>query len=298
MAKMKEGDDVVLYEVRDGVALITWNRPDRSNAWSPALERRYFDLLRLADQSSDVRAIVVTGAGRNFCPGMDTRLLADTSNGSRANDPEAREPQTVPTTILKPIISAIHGACAGTGLIQACMTDVRFADSDSRITAAFPRRGIMTEHGLAVLLPALIGWASAVDVLLSGRVISGVEASELGLVKLSDPGAALSDALAYARDLADNCSPQAMAVTKQQLWKELRRPLEESRLEALTLWRTLREHGDFKEGIASFVERRSPAFQAVGGADLQRIKEMWAAVAESVAYPDSERGANVPSRDS
>jgi len=290
MAKLEDGEDVVLYEVRDGVALITWNRPERSNAWSPDMERRYFDLLRLADRSSDVRAIVVTGAGRNFCPGMDTQLLEDSSNGSRHNDPEAREPQTMPTTILKPLIAAIHGACAGTGLIQACMADVRFADADSRITAAFPRRGIMTEHGLAVLLPALIGWASAVDVLLSGRVISGAEAAALGLVKLSEPGSALTDALAYAQDLADNCSPQAMAVTKQQLWRELRRPLEESRLEALTLWRTLREHVDFKEGVASFMERRSPVFAPIGEADLRRIRELWAdAAAEKrkFALPES-----------
>jgi len=267
-------EDIVLYEVRGGVALITWNRPERANAWTTPMERRYFDLLREANDSPDVRAIVVTGAGKHFCPGADSAQLSSASNGDRANDPEKRQPQTVPTTIVKPLIAAIHGACAGTGLIQACMADVRFADADSRIAASFPRRGIMAEHGLAVLLPSLVGHTHAVDILLSGRVISGEEAARMGLVKRSEPGHAVSDAFAYAQEIADNCSPLAMAVSKQQLWGTLREPLEASRIAALTLWRTLREHGDFKEGISSYIERRPPAFAPIGAEDVNRVEEL------------------------
>jgi len=267
-------EEVVLYEVRRGVATITWNRPDRANAWTTALEHRYFDLLRKADESPDIRAIVVTGAGRHFCPGADSSQLARASNGDRGNAPEKREPQTLPTTMVKPLIAAIHGACAGTGLIQACMADVRFADADSRIAASFPRRGIMAEHGLAMLLPSLVGHTHAVDILMSGRVISGEEAAQMGLVRCSKPGHAVDDAIAYAQEIAENCSPLAMAVTKQQLWGTLRGPLEESRVEALTLWRTLREHGDFKEGVSSYVERRPPAFAPIGAEDVMRVREL------------------------
>lgn len=96
----------------------------------------------------------------------------------------------------------------------------------------------------------------------------------MGLVKRSEPGHAVSDALAYAQEIADNCSPLAMAVSKQQLWGTLREPLEASRVAALTLWRTLREHGDFKEGISSYIERRPPAFAPIGAEDVNRVEEL------------------------
>lgn len=268
--------ETVLYEVNDGVALITWNRPERSNAWTPGMEARYFSLLREADHSPEVRVIVVTGAGRNFCPGMDVDFLSASSNGTRDFDPERREPQTVPTTIRKPLIAAIHGACAGTGFIQASMVDVRFVEADARVTAAFPRRGILIEHGLSALLPALIGRANAADILLSGRVLSGEEIAQMGFAKRSQPGQALADALAYAQDLADHCSPQALAVAKEQLWSALREPLEQARVEALSLWRTMRDHPDFKEGVTSFVERRKPRFAPLGKEELRGVEDLWA----------------------
>lgn len=267
------GEPLVKYEVDDGVALITWNRPHRRNAWTPAMEREYFDLLRVASADTDVRAVVVTGAEGNFCPGMDLTLLADTTNGSDANSPENRETQTLPMTVPKPIIAAIEGSCAGTGFIQACVSDVRFAAPDAKITAAFVRRGIMAEHGLAVLLPALVGTAHAMDILLSGRVILGSEAAQMGLVRLSEN--VLDDALAYARDMAAHSSPQALAVTKEQLYHELRMPVERARLTALKLWRTLREHDDFKEGVRSFSERREPRFAPIGEADFDRLEKLW-----------------------
>lgn len=108
----------------------------------------------------------------------------------------------------------------------------------------------MAEHGLSVLLPALVGTAHAMDTLLSGRIIRGSEAARMGLVRLSEN--VLDDALAYARDLAASTSPQAVAVTKMQMYRELRAPVEQARLTALKLWRTLREHDDFKEGVRSF----------------------------------------------
>jgi enoyl-CoA hydratase/carnithine racemase len=257
-------EDPVLYEVDRGVALLTWNRPERNNAWSPELEESYFGRLRQAEADHAVRAIVVTGAGRHFCPGTDIRHLASVADGNRHGDPELREPQTLPTTILKPIIAAINGSCAGTGFIQASVCDVRFADADARITPAFVRRGIMAEHGLAFLLPRLVGLGSALDILLSARVLSGVEAHRIGLVNhLSEPGNVVEDALAYARDLGASCSPIAMAVTKQQVYSLLSEPLEAARTAALDHWQRLREHGDFAEGVRSFREHRPPGFAPV-----------------------------------
>jgi len=272
--------DLVLYEVDEvGVALITWNRPHRSNAWTADMEAEYFGLLGTAAADPAVRAIVVTGAGKHFCPGMDSSFLTATSQSTHGLAPETRQAQTYPTTILKPIVAAIHGACAGTGFIQACMSDVRFAEADSRITAAFVRRGIMAEHGLSVMLPALVGSAHATDILVSGRVLSGDETAAMGLTIRSEPGSAVEDAIAYARDLAVNCSPQAMAMTKQQLHAPLRESLEAARVGALNVWAQLRNHEDFAEGVTSFTERRPPRFAPVGTAEIERLERLWAEAA-------------------
>jgi enoyl-CoA hydratase/carnithine racemase len=256
--------------------LLTWNRPQRRNAWTPQLEQEYFAHLRGAAGDQAVRVIVVTGAQSDFCPGMDLELLTDSSNGSREYAPELRDPQTLPITIPKPIIAAIEGACVGTGFIQACVADVRFAASDAKIGAAFARRGIMAEHGLAVLLPALIGASRAHDILISGRVFTGQESAEMGLTRLSMPGHALEDALAYAQEIAEHCSPLALAVTKNQLYRELKGQLEEARLEALELWRSLREQPDFKEGVASFRAQRLPEFAPLTAATLLELDQMLA----------------------
>src|SRR3954471_9510834 len=121
-------EDVVLYEVDDRVALVTLNRPDRMNAWTGEMERRYFDLLQRAADDPDVGAIVVTGAGRGFCPGDDMDLLQGIGSGDASGGPTGPpRPPTFPTTIPKPVIAAINGACPGIGLVHALLADVRFA---------------------------------------------------------------------------------------------------------------------------------------------------------------------------
>src|SRR5258708_28935468 len=122
--------DLVEFQIDGSVAILTWNRPEQNNAWSPALERAYFARLRQAADDPEVRTIVVTGAGRNFCPGTDIQRLSQAAGGDRSADPDHREPQTFPMSIPKPIIAAINGACAGTGFIQAAVSDIRFAATD------------------------------------------------------------------------------------------------------------------------------------------------------------------------
>src|SRR3954452_23787339 len=206
-------EDVVLYEVEDRVALVTLNRPDRMNAWTGEMERRYFDLLQQAADDPDVGAIVVPGAGRGFCPGADMDLLQGIGGGGGGGGPfgEVPRPVTFPTTIPKPIIAAINGACAGVGLVQALMADVRFAASGAKFTTAFARRGLIAEYGSSWLLPHLVGTSRFLDLLVSARVFVSEEAQELGLVnKVCKPEELLHEALSYARDIAANCSPASM----------------------------------------------------------------------------------------
>src|SRR5436309_9912685 len=184
-------DEVVLYRVEDGVAVITLNRPERMNAWTGKLQAQYFEHLAEADQSGEVGAIVLTGAGRGFCPGADMDGLAAAAGGRESNLGQAaggsgngrqERPMTFPITIGKPLIAAINGACAGLGLVQALMCDLRFAAPGAKITTAFSRRGLVAEHGSSWILPRLVGPSRALDLLLSGRIVLAEEAVELGLV--------------------------------------------------------------------------------------------------------------------
>ena len=195
--------EVVLRTVEDGVALLTLNRPDRLNAWTAEMERAYFGLLAECAAAEDVRAIVVTGAGRGFCAGADMQELLAIGEGAIDEAAAARDerPQTFPLTIPKPIVAAINGPCAGIGLVQALMCDIRFAAEGAKLTTAFARRGLVAEHGISWILPRLVGPARALDLLLSGRVVLAEEAAELGLVNRALPGDRLLDE-ALARRLA------------------------------------------------------------------------------------------------
>ncbi|MDQ3740126.1 MAG: enoyl-CoA hydratase [Actinomycetota bacterium] len=262
---MSAGDDLVLREVRDGVCLLTLNRPERMNAWTHPMEARYFDLLAEADRDAGVRVIVVTGAGRGFCPGFDMEALAEMSAGEGNGQAAAPErPQTFPLTIRKPIVAAINGACAGIGLVQALMCDLRFAAEGAKLTTAFARRGLVAEHGISWLLPRLIGPARALDLLLSGRVFLAEEAAALGVVNAALPREDVLDhALAYARDLAENCSPAAMAAMKRQVYRDLEGGLDDAVENANRLMLESFARPDFAEGVASFTERRRPRFAAL-----------------------------------
>lgn len=259
-------EDVVLYEVRDRVALITLNRPERMNAWTGELENRYFDLLAQATDDSEVAAIVVTGAGRGFCPGADMDLLQGIGDagGLASSDPN-RRPVTFPLTVAKPIIGAINGACAGVGLVQALMFDLRFAAAGAKFTTAFSRRGLVAEYGSSWLLPRLVGTSNAADLLLSARVVTSEEAQELGLVNRVYPGdSLLEETMAYAADVANNCSPASLAVMKGQLRRHAEVGLDEAVADTNDLMRQSLQGPDFKEGVSSYVEKRPAAFPPLG----------------------------------
>ncbi|MCW2968191.1 MAG: enoyl-CoA hydratase [Solirubrobacteraceae bacterium] len=254
--------EVVLCSIGDGVATLTLNRPERLNAWTQEMEGDYFDALAECAANPDVRAIVVTGAGRGFCAGADMGDLQ--SIGSEGIDVAAareRRPQTFALSIPKPIIAAINGPCAGIGLVQALMCDIRFAAAGAKLTTAFARRGLVAEHGISWVLPRLVGPARALDLLLSARVVLAEEAATLGLVnRVVEPEALLDQTLAYARELAELCAPSSLATIKAQVYADLQRSLPDALAETNQLMLASLQADDFREGVASFVERRPPAF--------------------------------------
>lgn len=260
--------EIVLKEVQDGVATITLNRPERLNAWTQQLERDYFAALAECAAFEEVRAIVVTGAGRGFCAGADMQELQSLGEDGVSEDQRngKRTAQTYPLTVPKPIIAAINGPCAGIGLVQALMCDIRFVAEDAKLTTAFARRGLVAEHGISWVLPRLVGPAVALDLLLSGRVVLGREAAAMGLVNAAMAGeTVLEQTLAYAHDLAVNCSPASMATMKRQVYADLQRAVPDALAEADRLMLASFTAPDFAEGVTSFLERREPRFAPLSG---------------------------------
>jgi enoyl-CoA hydratase/carnithine racemase len=255
--------DVVLCEVDDGVAMVTLNRPDRMNAWTYELEARFFDLLDDADDDPDVRVIVVTGAGRGFCAGMDSGVLSQRANARSAPTKRSRS-MTHLLTMRKLTIAAINGGCAGIGFVQALSCDVRFASSTARISSSFTRRGIPPEYGASWLLTRIVGAGHAADLLLSARTFDGVEAERVGLVNRSVPAEELVDfVLDYARDVAATCSPRAIAHTKADLLADWTRTQEQAAKAAHLVFDRPGHADDFQEGIDAFVSKRPPRFENV-----------------------------------
>src|SRR6201996_4754861 len=257
---MEDESRTVLLDVADdGVATRPLNRPHRHNAWNPVLERRFYELLDQAGQDDRVRAVVLTGAGRSFCPGVDSQRLDGVAG--LALDLRGRPPPAFTYAFRKPLIAAVNGACAGLGLVQALMCDVRFAARGAKFATSFSRRGLAGEYGLTWLLPRLIGTERAMDLLISGRTIDADEAKELGLVsRVTEPEEVLTAATAYARDLAASCSPASMALIKHQVLTDLDASYEQAMRRAYRAMAALAEGPDFREGIDSFLQKRPPKF--------------------------------------
>ncbi|MBW8825976.1 MAG: enoyl-CoA hydratase/isomerase family protein [Acidobacteria bacterium] len=259
-------DEVVLYEVDDGIAIVTLNRPDKLNAFTVELQRLYFERLGAADADPEVRVIVVTGAGRGFCSGADLELLQSIATPDAGGlIAEGMPLPTFPLTLRKPFIAAVNGAAIGAGLGYAVQADIRFVSETAKLGCAFSQRGLVAEYGMSWLLPRICGYSQALDLLLSSRIVSGDEVLRLGLADRLLPGEqVLPEAIAYARDLATNCSPASMSVIKRMVRDHWNLSFDEMEADTLRLMRQSFLGPDLQEGVQSFVEQRPARFPALG----------------------------------
>jgi len=256
-------EDLVLRDLDDhGVLTLTLNRPERNNAFTVPMEHAYYDSLEEAATNEAVRVIVLTGAGKSFCPGLDVKVLQEGIKAGTLETEKPRKPPSFPFSIPKPIIAAINGAAAGIGMTLSLTCDVRFAVRGAKMTTAWARRGRVGEHGMTWLIPRLIGGARGLEIMLSGRTFLTEEAHEIGLIhQLTEPGEVLGAAQAYARDMAGNVSPASMAFIKWQTCRDLQRMEFEGGLGmSAHLIDEMNTYPDPLEGVMSFAERRPPAF--------------------------------------
>lgn len=261
---------------RDGpVTVVTLNRPEAMNAWTWTMSAELGAAFADADGDDGVRAIVVTGAGRAFCAGADLSGGGGTFSGESeaigTADHAAVARRARPAHRLNtPVIAAINGAAVGAGLTMTMEWDLRVAATDAKLGFVFNRRGIMPDADLLWLIPRMIGYGPAMDVLLTGRIFGGDEAKELGLVHRSVPRAEVLDtAMSLAHDIAANTAPVSVAITKRVLYEFLTEPDRSAAARRQTeLFGWTGRQADAKEGVMAFVEKRAPAWQLSKTADL------------------------------
>ena len=258
------GASAVLYAVTDGVALITLNRPDRLNASNADMSAGLTAAFARAGLDPDVRVILLRGAGRAFCAGADAAVLDALSAGPDApSNASAGLRYDGFTKLPKPVIAAVHGACAGIGLAMVCAADIRIAADDAFFLAPFAALGLSAEGGLAWSLARLMGLGHAAEMLLSARRIGAEEACAKGLVSVLLPADGFADAaLDYARSVAAN-APSSFAHIKRQLAEIDGQDFETARAIAAALVSDTLAHDDFKEAMAARRHKRTPRFTPV-----------------------------------
>ena len=249
--------DTVLYDVTDGIATVTLNRPESMNAWTPRLSDDLGIAMGAADADDDVRVVIVTGAGRAFCAGAD---LSDGESGFLGGRPgNDTRPRRMPHQVRKPVIAAINGHAVGVGITYPMLCDIRIASETAKIQYAMVRRGILPELGSHALLPRVLGFSRAADLLLTGRMILGDEAASLGLVSRALPaGQVLAAAREMAADIVTNVAPVSAAVAKQLMWQGVSMTVDEMIAAEGRLIPRMAAMADSAEGVRAFFEKRTP----------------------------------------
>jgi enoyl-CoA hydratase/carnithine racemase len=252
--------ELIVDAAEPGIATFTLNRPDELNAWTYTLEELFFAALDAAAVDPEIRVVVVTGAGRGFCVGASMRLLGDGDRSERPDRAQRRRLCEL-AEFPKPVIAAVNGPAAGIGLALAVSCDIRFVAADAKLTTSFARLGLVAEHGVAWLLPRLVGGAAARDLLLSGRTVTGTEAASMGLVNRAVAGPdTLAEALNYARMLVQSAAPASWAAIKRQLLDAEQLTLPAAYEQAASLMEPALLSADHREGVRAFRERRPPRF--------------------------------------
>ncbi len=276
------GYESIRYEVKERIATLTLNRPDKLNAFTRPMADEIMTAFDAADQDDAVRAVIVTGAGRGFCAGADLSQGAKTFDYAKRPDREWMEPEAVGKAdvwpdqtrdyggrvtlrifnSLKPVIGAINGPAVGIGATMLLPMDIRLAAEEARIGFVFSRRGVVMEACSSWFLPRLVGMQLALEWTMTGRVFSAQEALEGRLVKKVVPQAdLLPAALTLAREIADNTSAVSVALMRQMQWRlsALDHPMQAHKIDSKLMVQRGRSD-DAKEGILSFLEKRPPVY--------------------------------------
>lgn len=279
-APMTDTGDIA-YSVRDGAAVLAFDRPDRMNA---ARMKTHTDLIAALDRAEAddaVRCVVLTGQGRAFCAGTDISEGFDLPTGGDPATGEGVAPDVGGVTVLrlfrmrKPVIAAVNGAAVGFGASLTLACDIRLASETAKWGFVFARRGIAAESCCSWFLPRAVGISTALDWMMTGRMVPASEAQAAGMVtSLHPPGSLLDAALEIAREIAENTAPASVAMNRHLLWRMMgaAHPAEAHALESRAIAARL-AHPDSAEGVAAFAERRAPRFAA--GLDGAEVMSGW-----------------------
>jgi enoyl-CoA hydratase/carnithine racemase len=271
--------DGITVEPAGATAVVWLDRPDRGNAFTSAMQIELHRQLELLDADESVRVIVVTGRGRHFSTGADmepggANFSFDDERHRRARSELAARPR--PWRLRTPVIGALNGSAVGISLTFPMQWDIRIVNEAAKYGFVFTRRGLIPEQNSLWLLPRLVGFGRAVELLLSGRIFSGAEANEYGLASEALPGGeVLPRALQIADEIAQNTAPAAVGITKQLAYELLGETDREAAFyREWEAFRWLGRQDDATEGVASFLERRAPKFT----------------LSKHIPIPESDRG--------
>ena len=259
-------DDAVLYAVNDHLATITFNRPEQQNTISRSMLDSLTEMLLQADADADVRAIIITGTGKFFCAGLDLRGSDITNNLSESNrQPANLDLRNTPPTVLHnldtPTIAAINGSAAGYGMDLALGCDIRIMADTAKLAAAFTARGVVPESGGTWILPRLIGWSKASEIIFTGKTLTAAECEEMGLVSnVVNNNEVLAQAMEMGKSIAKN-APLAVQASKRMMRMGMNENFNDHVHHVFLQLLPLFQSDDFKEGMASFMEKRAPEFK-------------------------------------
>jgi len=286
--------ETIRYDVADGIATITLNRPDRLNAFNPTMAQELIAAFDRSDADDLVRVVIVTGEGRGFCAGADLEAGADTFNSAvRDGGPisadgsidwshaEVRDTGGRVTlrifNSLKPVIAAINGPAVGVGITMTLPMDIRIAADGAKIGFVFARRGIVPEAASSWFLPRLVGISKAMEWCATGRVMLADEALAGGLLRsVHAPDALLDTAREIAREIAENTAAVSVSLTRQMLWRGLgmSHPMEAHRIDSRAVYARGRS-ADAGEGVTSFLEKRAPIYPDKVSQDMPGFYPWW-----------------------
>ena len=291
--------ETIAYEISDSILTITLNRPEKLNAFTAVMAHELIDAFDRADADDEVRAIIVTGAGRAFCAGADLSAGGATFDRMARRDRLAlpKRPDGSPDlsdeaardgggrvslrifSSLKPVIAAVNGPAVGVGVTMQLPMDIRIASQDARFGFVFARRGIVCEACSSWFLPRIVGISKALEWNFSGRVFSAEEALAGRLVNAVHPPAKLIPAArAIAREIADNTAPVSVALIRQMMWRMLGAddPMEAHKVDS----RAILARGasaDVREGVTAFLEKRAPRFSDRVSREMPAFFPWWQA---------------------